>query len=160
MQIHLLVFLATFSMSRANITSLSPLVSSSWWVVQHIVSQKLFLALQSQVAPGKKWKKNTNALCCTERMNFFIYEHILSYFSKESFLKRQVKLFSMKCMEDIQVFDVADNSYADQKSKWCHMATEIVDIGSTLAQAMDCCLMAPNQYLNQCWLIISEILWH
>ena len=29
--------------------------------------------------------------------------------------------------------------------------------GSTLAQVMACCLMAPSHYLNQCWLIISEV---
>ena len=27
--------------------------------------------------------------------------------------------------------------------------------GSTLAQVMACCLMAPSYYLNQCWLIIN-----
>ena len=32
--------------------------------------------------------------------------------------------------------------------------------GSTLAQVMACCLTAPSHYLNQCWLIISEIQWH
>ena len=32
--------------------------------------------------------------------------------------------------------------------------------GSTLAQLMACCLMAPSHYLNQCWLIISEVQWH
>ena len=30
----------------------------------------------------------------------------------------------------------------------------------TLAQIMDCCLMAPSHYLNQCWLIIKGVLWH
>ena len=29
--------------------------------------------------------------------------------------------------------------------------------GSTLAQVMACCLMAPSYYLNQCWLFISEV---
>ena len=29
--------------------------------------------------------------------------------------------------------------------------------GSTLAQVMTCCLTAPSHYLNQCWLIISEV---
>ena len=29
--------------------------------------------------------------------------------------------------------------------------------GSTLAQVMPCCLTAPSHYLNQCWLIISEV---
>ena len=32
--------------------------------------------------------------------------------------------------------------------------------GSTLAQVMACCLTAPSHYLNQCWLIISKVLWH
>ena len=31
---------------------------------------------------------------------------------------------------------------------------------STLAQVMACCLMAPSHYLNQRWLMISEMLWH
>ena len=32
--------------------------------------------------------------------------------------------------------------------------------GSTLAQVMACCLTVPSHYLNQCWLIISEVQWH
>ena len=32
--------------------------------------------------------------------------------------------------------------------------------GSTLAQVIACCLTAPSNYLNQCWLIISEVQWH
>ena len=32
--------------------------------------------------------------------------------------------------------------------------------GSTLAQVMAWCLTAPSHYLNQCWLIISEVMWH
>ena len=31
---------------------------------------------------------------------------------------------------------------------------------STLAQVMACRLTAPSHHLNQCWLIISEVLWH
>ena len=31
---------------------------------------------------------------------------------------------------------------------------------STLIQVMACCLTAPSHYLNQCWLIISKVLWH
>ena len=31
---------------------------------------------------------------------------------------------------------------------------------STLVQIMACCLTAPSHYLNQCWLIISKVLWH
>ena len=31
---------------------------------------------------------------------------------------------------------------------------------STLGQVMACCLTAPSHYLNQCWPMISEVLWH
>ena len=31
--------------------------------------------------------------------------------------------------------------------------------GSTLAQVMACCLTAPSHFLDQCWLIISKVLW-
>ena len=30
----------------------------------------------------------------------------------------------------------------------------------TWERVMACCLMAPNHYLNYCWLIINEVLWH
>ena len=40
---------------------------------------------------------------------------------------------------------------------WCHMTTGIwVNIGSVSG----CCLTAPSHYLNQYWLIISEVQWH
>ena len=32
--------------------------------------------------------------------------------------------------------------------------------GSILDKVMACCLTAPSHYLNQCWLIISEVQWH
>ena len=35
-----------------------------------------------------------------------------------------------------------------------------LEIWSTLVQVMACCLTAPSHYLNQCWLIISKVLWH
>ena len=31
---------------------------------------------------------------------------------------------------------------------------------STLAQVMACCLTAPRHYMNQCWFIISKVIWH
>ena len=34
------------------------------------------------------------------------------------------------------------------------------EFGSTLTQVMACCLTAPSHYLNQSWLIISEVLEH
>ena len=31
---------------------------------------------------------------------------------------------------------------------------------STLVQVMACCLTAPSHYLDQCWLITSNVMWH
>ena len=46
------------------------------------------------------------------------------------------------------------NSLWPSDAMWRHRS------GSTLAQVMACCLTAPSHYLNQCWLMISEVLWH
>ena len=46
------------------------------------------------------------------------------------------------------------NSLRPSDAIWWHRS------GSTLAQVMDCCLMAPSHYLSQCWLIISEVWCH
>ena len=32
--------------------------------------------------------------------------------------------------------------------------------GSTLAEAMACCLTPPSHYLNRCWLILIKVQWH
>ena len=41
----------------------------------------------------------------------------------------------------------------------CSDAIRRQETESTLAQVMACCLTAPSHYLNQCWLIISKVLW-
>ena len=48
----------------------------------------------------------------------------------------------------------AVNSFWPSDTIWCHRS------GSTLAQVMAWCLTAASHYLNQYWLIISEVLWH
>ena len=52
------------------------------------------------------------------------------------------------CLDTCQVHII--NSLRPSDAIWRPLS------GSTLAQAMACCLMAPNHYLNQCWLIISK----
>ena len=46
------------------------------------------------------------------------------------------------------------NSLWPSDAIWRHRS------GSTLAQVMACCLTAPSHYLNQCWLIISQVHCH
>ena len=49
---------------------------------------------------------------------------------------------------------LAVNSLWPGDTIWWHKS------GSTLAQVMACCLMAPSHYLNQSWLIIRKVQWH
>ena len=46
------------------------------------------------------------------------------------------------------------NSLWPNDAVWWHR------FGSTWAHVMVCGLMTPSRYLNQCWLIITEVLWH
>ena len=46
------------------------------------------------------------------------------------------------------------NSLWPSDNIWRHKS------GSTLAQLMAWCLTAPSYHPNQCWLIISKVLWH
>ena len=43
------------------------------------------------------------------------------------------------------------NSLWPSDATWCPRS------GSTLAQVMACCLMAPSHYMNQCWLNIKDV---
>ena len=51
----------------------------------------------------------------------------------------------------LKIFFLSFNLLRLSDAIWRHRS------GSTLAQVMACCLMAPSHYLNQCWLIISKI---
>ena len=46
------------------------------------------------------------------------------------------------------------NSLWPSDAIWQHISA------STLAQVMTWCLMVISHYLNQCWLLINELLWH
>ena len=48
----------------------------------------------------------------------------------------------------------------DLNSLWPSDAIRRQGTESTLAEVLACCLTAPSHYLNQCWLIISKVLWH
>ena len=47
-----------------------------------------------------------------------------------------------------------NNSMWPGDTVWRHTSKE------ALAQKMACCLTAPSHNLNQCWLLISEVVWH
>ena len=45
------------------------------------------------------------------------------------------------------------NSSWPSDTMWGHRSV------STIVQVINCCLMAPSNYLNQCWFIIRYVLW-
>ena len=58
------------------------------------------------------------------------------------------------------ILNVPINFHVYFKSLWPSDAIWLYGSVSTLAQIMVYCLMATNNYLNQCWLIICEVLWY
>ena len=67
------------------------------------------------------------------------------------FLFFSLFFFFIRLREDLSASMV--KSLRPSDAIWRHR------FGSTLAQVMACCLMAPSHYLNQCWLIVSEVQW-
>ena len=86
-------------------------------------------------------------------------EHVHIYIRKSSIIPlvchgNQYIAQCGNCISHNQVWWSLVNSLWPSDTVWLHRS------GSTLAQVMACCLMAPSHYLNQCWLMISEVLWH
>ena len=81
---------------------------------------------------------------CTKSQTLFLPGHL-----DGSMLKR---CNSIGNALELHVFFI--NSLRPSDTIWWHRS------GSTLVQVMACCLTAPSHYLNQCWLIISKVLWH
>ena len=61
--------------------------------------------------------------------------------------------FHIPCTHTPEIIDM-HRGVCDNDATWWHKSR------STLTQVMACCLTAPSHYLNQCWLIISEVQWH
>ena len=83
-------------------------------------------------------------LLCHPKLTLFdaISNGVMSFLSTNTF---SVELFN---------FSTWINSLWLSDAIWQHRSE------STLTEVMVCFLMAPSNYLNQCWLIISEVLHH
>ena len=79
---------------------------------------------------------------------FIVQECIRFYYNKLLILLKCSKIF-LSCSGRI-IF----NSLWPNDTIWQQRS------GSTVAQVMACCLTASSHYLNQCWLIISNIQLH
>ena len=69
---------------------------------------------------------------------------------------KEFNKFDIVCILTVIKTDLVSYSYVLRPCDviWRHGSR------STLAQVMACCLTALSHYLNQCWLMISEVLWH
>ena len=64
------------------------------------------------------------------------------------------------CYALFKVFRSVQGEYIMLNTLWPSDAIWQCRSGSTLAQIMAYCFMAPSHYLNQCWLNIKGVLWH
>ena len=62
----------------------------------------------------------------------------------------------------MEIWQEAITWTSNDQDLWPYITSLIhcVLVMSTLSQTMAYCLMAPSHYLNQCWLIIIQVLWH
>ena len=76
-------------------------------------------------------------------------------FNQKVFFKRCIKMLSIKWQTlCASLYWLEFKPLGPSDAIWRQRS------GSTLTQVMACCLTAPNHYLNQCWLIASEIQLH
>ena len=62
------------------------------------------------------------------------------------------------CPQQVQATMAGSACSASINSLWPCDAIWRHRSGSTLAQVMACCLMAPSHYPNQCWVLINKVL--
>ena len=89
---------------------------------------------------------NTNVLCLSYWVTVYVCCCVWCKLSQSNIF------ISFVCMYNIILYKFSSFWPSDPVRR---QGTE-----STLAQVMACCLTTPSHYLNQCWLIISEVLWH
>ena len=126
-----------------------------WGRGTHIcVSKITIIGLDNGLSPGRRqaiiW---TNAGIVLIGLLATIFSEILIGIETFSSKKMLLKMSSAKWRPFCLGLNVLAHC-GPVMPYWWHRS------GSTLARVMACCLMAPSHYLNQCWVIISEALWH
>ena len=87
--------------------------------------------------------------------NIITHNYFTYLISIVSVRRPSLILLDGTCCHGPAVFAKAPfNSLWPNDTLWRHRP------GSTLAQEITCCLTGSSHYLNQCWLIVSEVLWH
>ena len=79
--------------------------------------------------------------------DFMFSQHDLLSRRHSGLLHRDLYMVIHGARGKTTLYDYMFNTLRPSDAIWRHRS------GSTLAQAMACCLTAPKHYLNQCWLI-------
>ena len=122
------------------------------------VTCHLFVADSGSAGRQAKWQKFTNGnvlqnlilrCCCSWKYkNGIPHSSPMSWALVVSFVGSKNRGVSLHLVRSV-------NSLWPSDAIWRQGSR------STLAQVMACCcLMAPSHYLNQYWLMISQLLWH
>ena len=127
-----------------NMQQLSHYPNQCWFIVNGTVRNKF------------QWKLNRNS-------NIFVNENAL-----ENVICEKVGILSKRrwdtgtgTVPGQQPWRICVNGLHETiNSLWPSDVIWQQKSGSTLAQVMASCLTAPSHYLNQCWLIISKVLWY
>ena len=95
--------------------------------------------------------------CCLIAPNYsisqcwLIIEGVLCHWPVRNFTRSAHELYPLHVFQDLGQWV---SSLWPSNVIWWHTS------GSTLAQVMACCLMAPSHYLNRCRFIIGKVQWH
>ena len=103
--------------------------------------------VQESLNDGEKWYISFCSICCMQRSLRENLCHALTLGNP-----MVITLFIKQYRKFTLIINF--NSLWPSDTIWPHGSV------STLAQVMACCLMAPNHYLNQHWLMMNGVLWH
>ena len=106
-------------------------------------SVNCYATVMSQDDPGSKPSTETLSLFCRCYATTMYWKHLNGLVQDWGNSKANALQLPQSCVNSLRPSDAI----------WQHIS------GSTLAQVMAWCSQAPSHYLNQCWLIISKVLW-
>ena len=127
------------------------IITHTWWLTD-LWSIITWLVLLSSWWLRQCMKNHT--YICTMHGNSRKSSKIQSYTYLAVTIVKLRNFTSEIGLRNIQLIHILVNSLWRSDAIWRQRS------GSTLARVMACCLTTPSHYLNQCWLIISEVQWH
>ena len=132
------IYLMYLLHDRASFENINPLGTSLWLFLKFnkLIMQKTIVWIHESY---------TNLCLYKKAYGLTITMHTLVHRQREAFIDGNFEQVLTKCRV---------NTLWHSDAIWLHR------IESTLPQVLACCLTPPSHYLNQCWVVITEALWH